>query len=185
MSNIDRLLSNYSRQVRLPWSANMSGKQRVWFAVYPPGEERRVRARLPQFEALTLEANHGWFKVDLTRLLPEFLAAHRYREAIFQSPQHLRVGSELEVRAAALVNQTCSLSEANASSVVAVTGLASLFDLVRVSNLVERVEDSVSGRLLVFFPGEYAGNVYRFMDARAGFNYMAVPITSTESFINP
>ena len=54
MSAVDRLLSNYSRHVRLPWSANMSGKQRVWFAVYPPSEERRVRARLPQLEALTL-----------------------------------------------------------------------------------------------------------------------------------
>ena len=102
MSAIDRLLSNYSRQVRLPWSANMSGKQRVWFAVYPPAEERRVRARLPHFETLTLEANHGWTTVDLTRVLPEFLAAHKYRESIFQNPQHLRAGNELEVRAALL-----------------------------------------------------------------------------------
>jgi hypothetical protein len=31
MSAIDRLLSNYARQVRLPWSANMAGMQRVWF----------------------------------------------------------------------------------------------------------------------------------------------------------
>jgi hypothetical protein len=185
MSAIDRLLTNYSRQVRLPWSASMSGKQRVWFAVYPPAEERRVRARLPQFEAQTLEANHGWIAVDLTRLLPEFLAAHKYRESIFQKPEHLRAGSELEVRAAALVNEACSREEADAESVVAVTGLASLFDFMRVSSLVERVEDSVRGRLLVMFPGEYAGNVYRFMDARDGFNYMAVPITSTESFINP
>ena len=36
MSTIDRLLSNFSRQVRLPWSPNTSGKQRIWFAVYPP-----------------------------------------------------------------------------------------------------------------------------------------------------
>ena len=185
MSAIDRLLSNYSRQVRLPWSANMSGKQRVWFAVYPPADERRVRARLPQFEALTLEAKHGWITVDLTRLLPEFLAAHKYRESIFQQPQHLRAGSELEARAAALVKDACSCAEADASSVVAVTGLASMFDFMRVSSLIEHVEDSVRGRLLVLFPGEYAGNVYRFMDARDGFNYMAVPITATESFIQP
>jgi hypothetical protein len=185
MSAIDRLLTNYSRQVRLPWSASMSGKQRVWFAVYPPAEERRVRARLPQFEAQTLEAKHGWTAVDLTRLLPEFLAEHKYREKIFRNPEHLRAGSELEVRAAALVHEACSREEADAESVVAVTGLASLFDFMRVSSLVERVEDSVRGRLLVMFPGEYAGNVYRFMDARDGFNYMAVPITSTESFINP
>src|ERR1035438_881541 len=88
MSTIDRLLSESSRQVRLPWSLNVSGKQRIWFAVYPPAEERRVRARLPQFEALTLEANHGWATVDLTRLLPEFLAAHKRSEGIFQKPQH-------------------------------------------------------------------------------------------------
>jgi hypothetical protein len=185
MNAVDRLLSNYSRQVRLPWSAKVSGKQRVWLAVYPPAEERRVRARLPQFETLTLAANHGWTTVDLTGLLPEFLVAHKYRESIFQKPQHLRVGNHLEVHAAALVKEACSHEEVDAGSVVAVTGLASLFDFVRVSSLIERVEDSVLGRLLILFPGEYAGNVYRFMDARDGFNYMAVPITSTESFINP
>jgi len=185
MNAIDRLLSNYSSQVRLPWSPSMSGKQRVWFAVYPPAEERRVRARLPQFETLTLEAEHGWSAVDLTLVLPQFLANHKYRESIFQNPQHLQAGSALEGRAAALVIEACSREEANAASVVAVTGLASLFDFMRVSSLIDRVEDAVSGRLLVFFPGEYAGNIYRFMDARDGFNYMAVPITSTESFIRP
>lgn len=35
---------------------------------------------------------------------------------------------------------------------------------MRVSSLIARVEDSMVGRLLVLFPGEYAGNVYRFMD---------------------
>src|SRR5882724_4719629 len=184
MNAIDRLLSNYSRQVRLPWSANMSGKQRVWFAVYPPAEERRVRARLPQFEALTLEAKHEWTKVDLTRLLPEFLAAHKYRESIFQKPEHLKAGSQLEGKAAALIAEACDREEVSSNSVVAVTGLSSLFDFMRVSSLIERAEDHIRGRLLVFFPGEYAGNIYRFMDARDGFNYMAVPITSTESFIN-
>ena len=88
MSAIDGLLANYSRQVRLPWSTNMSGKQRIWFAVYPPAEERRVRARLPQFEAITLEAHHGWASVDLTRLLPEWITAHEYREAIFSGSSH-------------------------------------------------------------------------------------------------
>ena len=185
MSVIDRLLSNYARQVRLPWSSNMSGKQRVWFAVYPPAEERRVRARLPQFEALTLEANHGWTIVDLTNLLPEWIGNHEIREAIFAEPEHFSANSELEDLAVERVRQACAGEDVDATSVVAITGLATLFDFMRVSSLVERVEDSVRGRLLVLFPGEYAGNVYRFMDARDGFNYMAVPITSTESFITP
>lgn len=185
MSAIDRLLTNYSRQVRLPWSPNMSGKQRVWFAVYPPAEERRVRARLPQFEAVTLESNHGWVNVDLTRVLPEWLTAHDYRDAIFQEPDQFSANDELEIRATALIQESCSHDDADSHCVVAVTGLASLFDLIRVSSLIDRVEDSIRGRLLVFFPGEHAGNIYRFMDARDGFNYMAVPITSTESFMNP
>lgn len=185
MSAIDRLLSNYSSQVRLPWSANMSGKQRVWFVVYPPVEERRVRARLPQFEALTLEANHGWTSVDLTGLLPEWIAAHEYREAIFAEPEYFSANSEIEDLAVKRVRQACTGEDANAASVVTVTGLTTLFDFIRVSSLIDRVEDSILGRLLIFFPGEYTGNVYRFMDARDGFNYMAVPITSTESFITP
>jgi hypothetical protein len=84
--------------------------------------------------------------VDLTRVLPEFLAAHKYCESIFENPQHLRAGSGLEVRAAALVNEACSREDANAGSVVAVTGLASLFDFLRVSSLIERV---ISGGCVV------------------------------------
>jgi Domain of unknown function (DUF1788) len=185
MSAIDYLLNNYSRQVRLPWSPNMSGKQRIWFAVYPPAEERRVRAHLPQFETHTLEANHGWTTVDLTNLLPEWISAHEYRESIFKEPEYFSADSELENLAIERVRQACSREDVDATSVVAITGIGSLFDFIRVSSLIEHVEDSVRGRLLVFFPGEYAGNVYRFMDARDGFNYMAVPITTTESFINP
>ena len=108
MSAIDRLVSNYARQMRLPWSANVSGKQRVWFAVYPPPEERRLRARLPQFEALTLEAKHGWTSVDLTPLLPTWVAAHEYREGIFKEPQHFSINDELEIRAAELICQACA-----------------------------------------------------------------------------
>lgn len=184
MSVIDRLLRNYARQVQLPWSTNMAGKQRVWFAVYPPTEERRVRARLPQFEAITLEANHGWVTVDLTGLLPEWIAAHEYREAIFAEPEQFSANSELEDLAVERVREVCTCEDVDAASVVTVMGLASLFDFMRVSSLIERVEDSVRGRLLVLFPGEYAGQVYRFMDARDGFNYLAVPITSAESFIH-
>lgn len=183
MSEVNRLLSNYSRQIRLPWSKSLSGKQRVWFAVYPPAEERRIRAHLPQFEAISLEANHGWINLDLTGLFPEWISGHEYREGIFAEPEHFTVNTELEELATERVRQACSREEADANSVVALTGVGSLFDYMRISSLIERIEDNISGRLLVFFPGEYSGNVYRFMGAREGFNYMAIPITSTESFI--
>jgi hypothetical protein len=38
------------------------------------------------------------------------------------------------------------------------------------------IEDLVPGRLLVLFPGEYNEPQYRFLDARDGWNYLAVPI---------
>lgn len=183
MNAVDRLVANYGTQVRLTWPRNISGKQRVWFAVYPPSEERRVRARLPQFETVTLEAGHSWSVVDLTRLFPEWLAAHEYRDGIFQEPEQFSPNDELEVRAADLIHEACAREESDAASVVAVLGLSSLFDYMRVSSLIDRVEDSVRGRLLVLFPGEYQRNIYRFMDARDGFNYMAAPITSNESYI--
>jgi hypothetical protein len=102
----------------------MSGKQRVWFAVYPPAEERRVRAKQPQFEATTLEAQHGWLNVDLTDLLPQWIAAHEYREGIFSEPEQFSVSSELEDLAVERVRLACSSEDANTTCVVAVTGLA-------------------------------------------------------------
>ena len=63
------------------------------------------------------------------------------------------------------------------NTVVAVQGIACLFGFIRVSDVVNAVEASIRGRLLVFFPGEYANNNYRLLDARDGWNYLAIPIT--------
>jgi hypothetical protein len=183
MNAIDRLNANYQRQVSLPWATNLAGKQRIWFAVYPPAEERRVRANLQQFEAATHAAKHGWLAVDLTRLLPEWLSQHEYRQGIFAEPQFLSSHQDLEELAVERVQQACTAEEADLNAVVVILGLGSLFDFIRVSRLLDSVEGTIRGRLLVFFPGEYRQNSYRFMDARDGFNYMAVPITTTESFL--
>ena len=61
---------------------------------------------------------------------------------------------------------------------VAVLGVASLFGLLKVSQVVQDVAPHIRGRLLVFFPGEHEGSNYRLLDARDGWNYLAVPITS-------
>ena len=66
-------------------------------------------------------------------------------------------------------------------TVVAVTGVASLFGFTRISQVLPLVEPHVRGRLLVFFPGVYENNNYRLLDARDGWNYLAVPITSHEA----
>src|SRR2546428_332417 len=77
MSAIDRLVSNYDRQMRLLWATNVSGKQRVWFAVYPPAEERRLRARLPRRLQLHGRPHH------LDRNLPQPM---KNRDLYFRDP---------------------------------------------------------------------------------------------------
>lgn len=73
-----------------------------------------------------------------------------------------------------------SSPDVDANTVVAVSGLASLFGLTYASAIFEKVASSVQGRLLVFFPGQHNGSNYRFLDARDGWNYLAVPITGIE-----
>ena len=69
------------------------------------------------------------------------------------------------------------------TTVVAIYGVASLFGFMKTSDLVAAVESAIRGRLLVFFPGEHENNTYRFLDAREGWNYLAVPITADEGAI--
>ena len=69
--------------------------------------------------------------------------------------------------------------------VVALKGVACLYGLLMVSDLVKALAANVPGRLLVFFPGEHEGNNYRLLDARDGWNYLAVPITAHDIGATP
>ena len=57
----------------------------------------------------------------------------------------------------------------------ALTGMMDLYDFLHVSELIEGLERTFTGHLLVFFPGEKEGNTYRFLDARTGWNYLGRP----------
>jgi len=75
------------------------------------------------------------------------------------------------------------LAERNTlSSVVAISGIGSLYGIIRVSKVVEEIVKTVPipGRLLVFFPGERDGKNYRLLKARDGWNYLATPIEAEE-----
>ena len=184
MSHCNNLLKNYRNFVSLPWSAHLAGKQRVWFAVYPPSEERRVRAHVQEFQVATVEAGHTWRIVDLTGLTARWLADHPNLDAYLAEPTALQaVEEEIRDHAIAVLREELQSPGVDSSTVVAVQGVGALFGFVHISPIVSGVEDAIRGRLLVFFPGEYERNLYRFMDARDGFNYMAVPITSNESML--
>jgi hypothetical protein len=72
--------------------------------------------------------------------------------------------------------------EAGPDTVVALLGVGALFGLARVSSVVEGIKEAVQGRLLVFFPGEHhpENHTYRLLDARDGWNYLAVPLLAKD-----
>ena len=181
MSQINNMLNNYRRHVGIPWQSNLAGRQRVWFAVYPPSEERRLRVHVQEFEIATREAKHHWTLVDITDLPARWLAAHDYREAYFEEPSALNmIEEELKFHVVSFLKKACQDQDVDKDAVVALLGTGSLFGFTHLSSVIIDLEESIRGRLLVFFPGEYERSVYRFMDARDGFNYMAVPITCSE-----
>ena len=61
-------------------------------------------------------------------------------------------------------------------TVFALTGLIELYDFVHVSSIIDALDSKFPGVLLVFFPGERENNTYRFLGARDGWDYLAVPI---------
>ncbi len=184
MSYVEDLLAAYRRFVALPWQQNLAPPQRVWMAVYPPDHERRLRLHVPAFGVASNEHHHPWALIDLTTSFERWMGQHDYRDAYFEDPELLETALPAffdhlvaEVRA--------QLAEhAKPDGVVGLLGADTLFglgDAVKVSALLNAVNDAIAGRLLVFFPGEHEGNSYRLLDARDGWNYLAIPITPNGS----
>jgi hypothetical protein len=183
VSYVDELLDAYRRFVSLPWQKNLAPAQRVWMAVYPPENERRIRLHIPEFAVATKEAKHAWDLIDVTTSFEHWMSEHPYRDEYFESPNLLTTA--LPAFFDQLVAETRRQLEASTTDgVVGLVGAGSLFGLseaVRVSALLNSINDAIAGRLLVFFPGEHEGNSYRLLDARDGWNYLATPITPTRS----
>lgn len=176
---VESLCRNYARQVGLPWDESLAGAQRVWFAVYPPELERRVRLRMALFEHETRQASKAWKHVDLTGAFAEWMAGHDSREAYFANPQALSLGvKRFEPIVAGRVRAALTAPDVDHETVVAVSGVGSLFGLASVSTLVSEVTPDIRGRLLVFFPGHTEDGLFKLLDATKGYNYLAVPITA-------
>jgi hypothetical protein len=172
-------LQNYERQVTIPWDPRLAGAQRVWFVVHDKADERRVRARVADFELRTKQAGHGWHLHDFSNTFAQWMVGRKYRDSYFEEPQLLTsaLGDFLD-RAVGELRAALTHESVDQNTVVAVQGIASLFGFLRVSDLVRAVERDIRGRLVVFFPGEHENNNYRLLDARDGWNYLAIPITA-------
>lgn len=182
MSKLKRLLQSYERFIQAPWRADVAAAQRVVFCVYDPPEERALRFRVEEFELATRGAGHRWCVFDLTDTFAQWLAAQRYAQKYFASPELLanllpKYLGFLGERFAEFLDQT----GADANTVVAVHGVGSVFGLGKVKDVVDLFAPQVQGRLLVFFPGSFENNNYRLLDGYDGWNYLAVPITAEQT----
>jgi len=182
MNRIDQLLENYRSHIQMPLRPGLPASQRVWFAVYPAEDERRLINRVDDFEMVTTEAGHPWVRIDLKGSLARWLASvdEEERAQLFNKPVVIETYAKNDWKDVLtnLFQKEVARATAPERTVFALTGLMDLYDFLHVSDLIESLEETVTGYLLVFFPGEKEGNTYRFLDARTGWNYLAVPILS-------
>lgn len=185
MGRVEQLALKFGLHIRSPWQRTVSGAQRVIMVVYDPELERTLRARKALFENETDPLLRAWHEVDVTDAFARWMGGQEYREEYFAAPEDLRLkidgdGSEFSVFVAEEIRAALRrAAEDSRDAVVALFGVGSLFGFARVSQILRDVERDISGRLVVFFPGQYENNNYRLLDARDGWNYLAVPITVT------
>lgn len=179
MARIEELAAAYRGHIGAPWQRNLAGDQKAIFVVYPKTDERKLRARLELFEMATTSAGHRWRLVDVTDTFARWMAETEYRDVYFEEPETLamKLRSDFVQSAASRLREALTVDDTDEDTVVAVLGVASLFGFTRVSLVLKEVVKEIRGRLVVFFPGEYEDNHYRLLDARDGWNYLAVPIT--------
>jgi hypothetical protein len=185
-SKVSKLVSTYRQHLTVPWQAGLAAVQRVIFAVYDKSDELRLRANVEEFALVTQQSGKQWLLIDITNTFAQWMSEQEYRDAYFECPEDLAgyQSGELTEFVAALIAQlkTRIAAEATPDTVVALLGAGSLFGLARVSTVVEGIKDTVAGRLLVFFPGEHhpENHTYRLLDARDGWNYLAVPLLAAD-----
>jgi Domain of unknown function (DUF1788) len=179
MARIEDLADRYGRHIATPWQRTVAGAQRVIMVTYDKEMERVLRSRVGEFETRTRAAGHDWHEVDLTTAFSSWLVNDDYRDAYFEAPEDLQLKLEAEFPeyVAGKIRDVLTRSDVTENSVVGVLGVASLFGFARVSQVLKLVESDIAGRLVVFFPGQFEQNNYRLLDARDGWNYMAVPIS--------
>jgi hypothetical protein len=179
VARIEDLAERFGRHIATPWQRTVAGAQRVVIVVYDKDLERTLRARKVAFETAGREAGHEWFEVDVSDAFAKWMADDDYREEYFSSPGdlHLKLEAEFSAYVADRIREVLSREDVTDDSVVALLGVGALFGFARMSQVLKLVEGDIRGRLVVFFPGHLERSNYRLLDARDGWNYLAVPIS--------
>ncbi|MCK4306303.1 MAG: DUF1788 domain-containing protein, partial [Candidatus Eisenbacteria sp.] len=124
-------------------------------------------------------AGHKWKSCDITGAFAHWMTGTEYRQVYFEEPEtiEMKLRSDFVSFLADLLRTALTDEDVDEGTVVAVHGVASLFGFAKISLILKEVAKDIRGRLVLFFPGEFDNNNYRLLDARDGWNYLAVPIT--------
>lgn len=179
MGRIEELAHRYHSHIAAPMPRNLTGSERTAFVVYDKADERKLRAKLGLFEEAVRNAGCSWRAFDFTSVFARWMAGLDYRETYFVSPQKLslKLRTHFLTFAAAQLRAVLIAQDVDADTVVAVHGVGTLYGFVRLSAVLDLVKTDIRGQLLVLFPGSWENNNYRLLDARDGWNYLAIPIT--------
>ncbi|WP_100635908.1 BREX protein BrxB domain-containing protein [Marinomonas sp. ef1] len=176
---LSKLLTSFEKHISIPWPAAVSAHERTIFLVYNKQDELKLRARVGEFELASTQSNHPWTLLDLTHGFELWMSDQDYKETYFEDPEYLE--GLYDDFADELVNKLIEQVNVNQSkdSVIALLGCGTLFGFASVSGVVEALANKVTGRLVVFFPGEVENNNYQLLDAKDGWGYHATAITAT------
>lgn len=175
---VEELLVAFRTRLAVPWRPDEAAAGRVWMLWYDKALERRVRGRLAEFRLAAEQSGKGWHEFDLASKFGAWVAGQKWFERAAKRPSTL--GTVLPDFEAQLIRELRDrLSQCGPNDILALTGVASLFGLTRASSLIGHVADAIPGRLLVTFPGTHQGGIYRLLDARDGWSYLAVPIPAS------
>lgn len=178
MNYVDSLNEALKLQLRHPWTQDRSGGERVWFLVFDADRLRNVLANKELFRLTTEAAGKRWVETDVSQSFGAWMAAHRYAERYYQRPKRAAtITSDFVEHLVVKIKRSIEQQGVDEQTLLVLTGTEALFGIAQLSHITRMIEDIVPGRLLVFFPGDYNEPQYRFLDARDGWNYLAVPIT--------
>jgi len=179
MGRIEELAQRYHSHIAAPLPTNLTGSERTTFIVYDKADERKLRAKVDLFEEATRRAGRTWRSFDFTPVFARWMTSLDYQETYFNSPPKLsiKLRKHFLSHAAEQLRAVLAAEEVDTNTVVAVHGVGALYGFVRLSEVLDLVKTDIRGQLLVLFPGTWENNNYRLLDARDGWNYLAIPIT--------
>ena len=176
MSYVDDLLDEYRRFVVAALAAEPRAPHSVcgWPSTRPSTND--AFGCTPRFRGGDDRGRHGWSLIESRQSFERWMASHEYRDDVLRDRPSSSSYAPSVLRPPRCRGPSALAAHPDPDGVVALLGAGTLFglgDAVKVSALLNAVNDAIAGRLLVFFPGEHEGNSYRLLDARDGWNYLA------------